>query len=341
MGAKPILLSSGRVDGNIRNLGYCTMSTLLRPLSTSELLDRAFFLYRNNFVVFAGIAAIAELPVLALRLGNSALILARHSVSRPVAILIILVANFVAVGVSHAGTVIAVSDVHLDRRASIRSAYATASRSLLRVVWLSFVVTLLIPLCIGVLAASVVGWILVPMSLGRVGALPVASGMVILAGVAPACYWWVARALVVPVTMLEGTGLIDSMARSRVLTEGRRGQIFVICLLVVALTWAVTWLFQSPAYAIGGLHLVGGRLIASHWAAAILAAGAFVGASLAGPLLTIALTLVYYDGRVRKEAFDLELMLANLSSVPGTVVPDPAGRRPTFRRCRENTCQNA
>ena len=43
------------------------MSTLLRPLSTSKLLDRAFFLYRNNFVVFAGIAAIAQLPVLALR----------------------------------------------------------------------------------------------------------------------------------------------------------------------------------------------------------------------------------------------------------------------------------
>jgi len=32
------------------------MSTLLRPLSTSELLDRTFFLYRNHFLVFAGIA---------------------------------------------------------------------------------------------------------------------------------------------------------------------------------------------------------------------------------------------------------------------------------------------
>ena len=33
------------------------MVTVLRPLSTSELLDRTFHLYRNNFVVFAGIAA--------------------------------------------------------------------------------------------------------------------------------------------------------------------------------------------------------------------------------------------------------------------------------------------
>ena len=47
-----------------------------------------------------------------------------------------------------------------------------------------------------------------------------------------------------------------------------------------------------------------------------LATGAFLGASLAGPLLTIALTLVYYDARVRKEGFDLELMMANLSLAP-------------------------
>ena len=31
---------------------------------------------------------------------------------------------------------------------------------------------------------------------------------------------------------------------------------------------------------------------------------------LVGPLMTIALALLYYDERVRKEAFDLELMMA-------------------------------
>lgn len=34
--------------------------------------------------------------------------------------------------------------------------------------------------------------------------------------------------------------------------------------------------------------------------------------SLVGPLLTIALTLLYYDQRVRKEGFDLQLMMSNL-----------------------------
>lgn len=66
------------------------MSVVLRPLSTSELLDRTFFLYRNNFLVFAGIATI---PVLALRLGNSWIRAANTPVGRPTAIIVILVVN--------------------------------------------------------------------------------------------------------------------------------------------------------------------------------------------------------------------------------------------------------
>ena len=51
------------------------MVTVLRPLSTSELLDRTFHLYRNNFLVFVGIAALPQLAVLALQLASSAMLL--------------------------------------------------------------------------------------------------------------------------------------------------------------------------------------------------------------------------------------------------------------------------
>ena len=40
----------------------------------------------------------------------------------------------------------------------------------------------------------------------------------------------------------------------------------------------------------------------------------FVSASLVGGLAMMALSLVYYDQRVRKEAFDLQLMMATLES---------------------------
>ena len=294
------------------------MSTALRPLSTSELLDRTFFLYRNNFVVFAGIAAIAEIPVLALRLGNSALIAARMSVWRPAAIVAILVANFIAVAVSHAGTVIAVSDLHLERPSSIRSAYAAAKRSLLRVVWISFVVTVGIPFLIGIPVGIVVALVVGSMGLGDVGGIPIGSFILIGVVAVFVSYWWLARAFVVPVTVIEGTGLRASMDRSKVLTENMRGRILVICILVLVLTWTVTAVFQVPAAATGGLHVTGGRLIANTLSAVILAMGAFAGATLAGPLLTVALTLAYYDARVRKEGFDLQVMMASLAPVPAS-----------------------
>ena len=300
------------------------MSTLLRPLSTSELLDRTFFLYRNHLIVFAGITAIADLPVLALRLGNAALIAAQIYPSRLATLMVLLAAKLVALGVSHAGTVIAVSDVHLDRNTSIRSAYAVARKSLLRVIWISIIVTIAIPFFIAFVGGFLVALILIPMSIGRVGAMPVATGVVFLVGIIAAWYWWLARALVVPITMLEGTGLVDSMSRSKVLTEGRRGRGFIVSLLVVTLTYAITLLFQSPAYATGGLHFASGHLIASVWSSILLSIGEFAGTTLAGPLLTIALTLMYYDARVRKEGFDLELMMATLA--PAT---EPAPAEPT------------
>jgi hypothetical protein len=44
----------------------------------------------------------------------------------------------------------------------------------------------------------------------------------------------------------------------------------------------------------------------------IYVAGFVVGV-LTGPLATIGLALVYYDERVRKEAFDLQLMMSSLT----------------------------
>jgi hypothetical protein len=47
----------------------------------------------------------------------------------------------------------------------------------------------------------------------------------------------------------------------------------------------------------------------------IYAAG-FVSGSLTGPLATIGISLLYYDERVRKEAFDLQLMMLSLEPSP-------------------------
>jgi len=45
---------------------------------------------------------------------------------------------------------------------------------------------------------------------------------------------------------------------------------------------------------------------------AVQATAIFASTSLVGGLATVALSLVYYDQRVRKEGFDLQLMMAAL-----------------------------
>jgi len=56
------------------------------------------------------------------------------------------------------------------------------------------------------------------------------------------------------------------------------------------------------------------------------ALGNFASTSLVGPLLTIALTLIYYDERVRKEGFDLQLMMSTLEGgAPNAAAPAGTG----------------
>jgi hypothetical protein len=52
----------------------------------------------------------------------------------------------------------------------------------------------------------------------------------------------------------------------------------------------------------------------------LLQIGSFVAEVLVTPFLLIATSVFYYDLRVKKEAFDLQMMLdpANVASVPGS-----------------------
>ncbi len=56
------------------------------------------------------------------------------------------------------------------------------------------------------------------------------------------------------------------------------------------------------------------------WRVASLVA-TFLSSCLVGPLATIAFALVYYDERVRKEAFDLQLMMTTIDAPALQVAP--------------------
>jgi hypothetical protein len=110
---------------------------------------------------------------------------------------------------------------------------------------------------------------------------------------------WVA---VLPVMFVENTGLIDAMGRSWRLVEGRWWRTFLILLLIFILVYVVQT--ALGAFVLGAQLLVEVILssVATTW---VFAAASIVVASLVNPILQIAIVLIYFDLRVRREGLDL------------------------------------
>jgi len=267
------------------------MTTALRPLSTGELLDRTFSLYRSHFGLFVGIFALPYLVVLAFRLVGLVFQSQSPQISNILmnlvwsmgALFLILIVS----AASQAAAVVAVSNLHLDRPASVMDSFSTVKGEIPGVIGVSLLVGM-------------------------------ASGVAFFAFIVPGVLLLIMWSLAVPAKVLEHRSATDSMSRSMELTKGSRGRIFVIGLLIFVLSIGVSWLLQWPILIAAGFSMKTGiQRMAIGWQVAALVAD-FVSRSLVGALGTIALSLVYYDQRVRKEAFDLQLMM---STIDASVVP--------------------
>jgi hypothetical protein len=197
--------------------------------------------------------------------------------------------SLAASAASQAATVIAVSQVHLDRPAGVADSFSRVKGQILPVIGLSLLVGL-------------------------------AAGAACIALLVPGILLFVMWSLAVPAKILENRGALDSMSRSMDLTKGNRWRIFVIWLLFVLLGIGVGLLLRWPVELAAGVSSIFAmQRTAPVWQAALLGVS-FISECLVGPLATIAFSLVYYDERVRKEAFDLQLMMTTLDApaIPGS-----------------------
>ncbi len=265
----------------------------LRPLSLGELLDRSFFLYRKNFLLFAGIVALPHLVLLAFQLGGIGVRMWGGVGGSLMWTLATYVVTLGVAAASEGATVVAVSHVHLDQPTTIAESFAGIKG---RILYLSLIM-------IGYGLGVVVGFILL-----------------VVPGIILALMW----ALTVPVAVIEDKGLRDALNRSAELTKGNRSRVFVIYLLFFILVYAIYMAWMLPVLFAIGLHAqahpgVGVPL----WSQIAIPIANFLSQCLAGPLMTIGLSLLYYDQRVRKEAFDLQHMMDQLDATtlggPATV----------------------
>ena len=148
---------------------------------------------------------------------------------------------------------------------------------------------------------------------GRTGSLiavQIASGLMVFIGfillVVPALIALVWTAVAVPVVMVEQLGYSKAIDRSRALGRGKWRHVFGTLLL----SWGLAFLIMFGAGIILGVLGAGDRIgdvLASLLFAVVL------------PVPTIAMTLLYYDLRVRTESADLDAMI---SALP-TPIPAP------------------
>jgi hypothetical protein len=322
----------------------------LRPLSLGELLDRAFTIYRGNFWVLVGIMAIPAAFLIPftfalLRLNSSIRVLNPASPVPPspsafLGLFALLgafyffsavVYSLVAAAMTHA-----VSEAYLGRRTTIATAYRSVWGKIWRIIGASLNILLRV-LGIAILVSLVVGGVGIlligatavveravasgtpPVVIGVVAAIMVLVLYALMLGAM--AYLALRYAVAIPALALENLGVLASIRRSVQLTKGRRGQVFVAMLLAFVISVVGSVVFYMPFSIPSMIMTMGGKAVPA-WLSVLSAISAAVGSSITNPIFMIVLVLCYYDTRVRKEAFDLQFMMASLdrpSSAAGTV----------------------
>jgi hypothetical protein len=134
-----------------------------------------------------------------------------------------------------------------------------------------------------------------------------------LACLVPGIYLYVAWSVAAPVLLLEDRRGWDALKRSRELVRGRFWPTLAVLVLMTILSGIVQAIFLGV---LTGLVSVTGNEVARALADAV---GQTASSALTTPLSAAVLTVLYFDLRVRKEGFDLELLARRLGVEPGTV----------------------
>lgn len=296
----------------------------LRPLSLGELLDRAFGSYRQHFWTFVGIMALPQVCAVAISLLQQGLA-GPMSMPRPdtrtpalassagelggsiVTLIVFLVVYSAALG----ATALAVSEFYLGRSITIGQAYRRLRGRVGKII-----ATILLQglstgglVAVPLIAAALTIPLMARAGLAVIGGL--ITVLVVMGLLVVAVIMMLRLAVAVPALVLENLTAAGALRRSFRLSKDYAGRIFLIALLMGMISLIAAMVFQFPFWVALALVAVrhGG---VPFWLAAPMDVSAGIGAALSAPLLLIALALAYYDMRVRKEGFDLQLMMASL-----------------------------
>lgn len=319
----------------------------LRPLSIGELLDRTFSYYRNNFWLFVGIVAAPQVAMVAVTLFMQSLrltgppptpskdpteIIARFPnmmAGFAVTIVVLMLAAIIIYSLVQGAVAFALSEVHLGRLTTVNAAF----RNLKGKAWRLIDVVISIGLRVaGIYILMMLGVVLIvaiPAGMISGSGRPNPAVIIILvvliilatlAAIVLAPVLMMRYALAVPALVLENLTARQAIKRSVKLAKGNIWKIFLIFLLMYLITTVVISVFQGP-FIVVSIVIAARHGVPPMWLQIPSTISGGIGGTLSGPLIAIALTLLYFDARVRKEGFDLQLMMANLGAHTPAVEP--------------------
>jgi len=269
-------------------------SPRFEPMTAGVLLDRAFRLYTGNFALMLGIAAAAYVPFYLIMLAIESSIGGNlpsrgGGLSTLIFQLVFMILwASIAFPIASGATTFAISERYLGNDVTI----GDALRRGLSYFW---------PLSIAQITATI----------------RVIFGFFLL--IIPGILWMLSYSLIVPVILVEGQKAIPSLRRSRDLIKGYRGKAFCIVLIVNLLQLVL----------LGGVNLIAGMFFDSETGSGSILSSALNNllSIFLTPLGIIAAILLYYDMRIRKEGFDLEMLSRALATEAQPVVAAPTPSR--------------
>ena len=272
----------------------------LRPLGIGEILDVAIKIYRARFsdlvksvsVVLGPVFVLAAIIRLSIPSGDN-LFGETQPGSTPdfeadrfwpflAGTLLIAILAFIASQIATGACFKAISGAYLDEQPDWRASLRFARSRLGSLIWLSFLLVVLL-------------------------------APAFLACLVPGIYLWVAWSVATPALLLEDRRGWGALKRSRELVKGRWWPTVAVLILVAILTGIVQGVFLGL---LAGVVSSSGNEVAQAVAEAV---GQTLSSALTTPLSAAVVTVLYFDLRVRKEGFDLELLARRMGVDPATL----------------------
>ena len=290
-----------------------------QPMRLGDLLDTTLSLYRRNLRLFLGIVSI-YFVLMALHQGVIVLLLERPSppvranVISDVDSVLSTFAYMLVLGVS----VVASSEIYLGRRVTIQIALRHfSSRSL------AYIGATLIYLILYLIS-----------TLSSLDSIRISRGvsLLILSSLPFLLYFLIGWIFYGPVILIESTTASQSLVRSKALAQGSGGRVLGIVLAILLLDTAMYYILGNSlgiVFALFGVVQNGslmetiGDLLSLKYEDirptsldSLIMCIVYLGAeTVTLPIYAIGITLLYYDLRIRKEGFDIEMRARNAEAL--------------------------